>query len=76
LSSFLPDFDVSREGLADEDEFAAGRESVGLYTAYKQVLLVLQCYDALLGGGVCFLFHSRFVALFFEGVATPEGFRA
>jgi len=60
----LPDFHASRDGSIDDDELVFQGESVGLYTAYKQVLLVLQCYDALLGGGICFLIHSRFVASF------------
>lgn len=56
----LPDFHASRDGSIDDDELVFQRKS-GLYTVDEQVLLILQCHDALLGGGICFLIHNYFI---------------
>lgn len=57
----LPDYHASRDdGFVGEDELVFQRKS-GLYTVDEQVLLILQCHDALLGGGICFLIHNYFI---------------
>ena len=62
IQVLLPEDDVTDSDTSfwftDEDEFVACCETVGLYTADEQVLLMLQRHDALLGGYICFLFHN------------------